>query len=319
MQRIALAVVTALVALTIATPSHATLNACSAAKKKCVSKKTAALLKCHFKNEKPPGLTPALFATCLQKAKDKFDGGLNPVKGCFAKAEAKFPGGCLTTGDTAALEAKADAYVDDVVCELDAGSGTCPAPTPTSTPPPNPTPTSTPAGCLSNGTPCVVGNQCCSLSCMAGLCQLPTCSDGIKNGGETGVDCGGGTCPACPLGQGCASNTDCQATTICSGGTCVCGAGQADCNGMPIDGCETNITSNPNNCGGCGMVCSLPNATNSCVASQCAVASCNTGFKNCNGLNADGCEINSTNNNNNCGLCGLTCPGVQTCINSVCQ
>ncbi|MBL4706684.1 MAG: hypothetical protein JKY54_19295, partial [Flavobacteriales bacterium] len=26
----------------------------------------------------------------------------------------------------------------------------------------------------------------------------PTCTDGMMNGGETGVDCGGPTCPACP-------------------------------------------------------------------------------------------------------------------------
>src|SRR5437868_12376403 len=51
----------ALVIVTFATPAHATLNACAAAKKKCVRKKAAALLKCHSKNEKPPGLTPAKF------------------------------------------------------------------------------------------------------------------------------------------------------------------------------------------------------------------------------------------------------------------
>ena len=27
---------------------------------------------------------------------------------------------------------------------------------------------------------------------------LATCSDGIQNPGEDGVDCGGETCPACP-------------------------------------------------------------------------------------------------------------------------
>lgn len=263
MQRIALAVATILTALVLATPSHATLNACSAAKKKCVAKKAAALLKCHAKNEKPPGLTPALFATCLQKAKDKFDGGANPAKGCFAKLEAKFPGaGCLTTGDTAPLEAKVDAFVDDVVCELDPGSGTCPAPTPTA---PNPTPT--PTGCVPNGQSCATSSQCCSLSCMSGSCQVPTCTDGIKNGNETGIDCGGGTCPACPLGQGCLTITDCQVTTTCSGGMCVCAAGQS----------------------------------------------------NCNGLLGDGCEVNTTSDNINCGVCGLACPGIQNCINSICQ
>jgi hypothetical protein len=80
--------------LAFATPAHATLNACAAAKKLCVAKKAAALLKCHAKNEKPPlGTTPAKFAACLQKAKDKFDGGANPAKligafsGVFARGE----------------------------------------------------------------------------------------------------------------------------------------------------------------------------------------------------------------------------------------
>jgi len=216
MQRIALALAGVLIALTLATPSHATLNACSAGKKKCVAKKAAAMLKCHSKNEKPPaGLTPAAFAACIQKAKDKFDGGADPTKGCFLKLQAKFPGGCLTTGDTATLETKVDAFVDDVVCALDAGSGTCPAtPTPT---PQVPTATPTP-GCGTVGQSCAGNFQCCSNVCMFGQCQ-PSCTDGIKNGTETDIDCGGGTCPTCATGKMCATGADCT-SGICSGGQC---------------------------------------------------------------------------------------------------
>ncbi|HYD03417.1 MAG TPA: LamG-like jellyroll fold domain-containing protein [Alphaproteobacteria bacterium] len=32
------------------------------------------------------------------------------------------------------------------------------------------------------------------------VCGLPTCSDGIRNGNETGVDCGGAQCSACSVG-----------------------------------------------------------------------------------------------------------------------
>lgn len=32
-----------------------------------------------------------------------------------------------------------------------------------------------------------------------GRCQAPTCTDGVKNGDETGMDCGGSTCPPCPM------------------------------------------------------------------------------------------------------------------------
>ncbi|WP_437931582.1 DNRLRE domain-containing protein [Sorangium sp. So ce291] len=51
----------------------------------------------------------------------------------------------------------------------------------------------------------------------AGL--TPTCTDGVKNGAETGNDCGGGTCPQCVVGGGCSTNSDC-ATGNCAGGVC---------------------------------------------------------------------------------------------------
>ena len=65
-----------------------------------------------------------------------------------------------------------------------------------------------------NGTVCRGGG-----SGQGGRCiPAPTCNDGIKNGSETGVDCGG-SCPRCANGQGCASRNDC-ASALCSGGTC---------------------------------------------------------------------------------------------------
>ena len=46
----------------------------------------------------------------------------------------------------------------------------------------------------------------------SGTCA--TCADGIANGRETDVDCGGPSCPACGVGQGCSAGGD------CSSGTC---------------------------------------------------------------------------------------------------
>jgi hypothetical protein len=37
----------------------------------------------------------------------------------------------------------------------------------------------------------------------------PSCADGVQNGDETDVDCGGGTCPKCPLNQMCLKASDC--------------------------------------------------------------------------------------------------------------
>jgi len=113
-------------------------NKCSAGKKKCASAKLAALLGCHVKAEHKGVIDPA----CIQKAKDKFDGtkeGVpNPAKSCFAKLEAKEKQNkpetvCQTKGDTAAIGAKIDAFVDDLVCELDPTSDTCVGPPATPT------------------------------------------------------------------------------------------------------------------------------------------------------------------------------------------
>jgi hypothetical protein len=109
-------------------------NACSARKKKCIAKKAAGLLACHTKSTKPPGIDAAKLAACLQKVRDKFDGGATPSRGCFAKLEAKYPGACLTTGDTAALEIKIDDFVQSIVCRLDPGTEPCPDATPTPIP-----------------------------------------------------------------------------------------------------------------------------------------------------------------------------------------
>jgi hypothetical protein len=98
-----------------------------------------------------------------------------------------------------------------------------------------------------------------------------TCSDGIQNGSETGVDCGGGTCPRCPTGQGCAGRGDC-ASAVCTAGTCgtctpgeFCTATQA-CfcvgpnNGVPSPVCVTGgAGSRPGGCEVCppGTICAV--------------------------------------------------------------
>ena len=115
------------------------LSTCGAGKKKCVVKRAASLLECHAKAEVNGAVNP----DCLRRSETGFDGGTRPANGCFAKLEAR--GGCPTTGDTAALASRIDAFVDDVVCALDpAAPGPCPTVTPTTTPtamPPTATPT----------------------------------------------------------------------------------------------------------------------------------------------------------------------------------
>jgi hypothetical protein len=47
--------------------------------------------------------------------------------------------------------------------------------------------------------------------------QAPSCKDKLKNGGESGKDCGGtSACPKCPVGEGCTTNADCLTGLYCS-------------------------------------------------------------------------------------------------------
>ena len=60
----------------------------------------------------------------------------------------------------------------------------------------------------------------CPQGCKDGACaQADHCSDGIFNGDETDVDCGG-SCNVCSVGKKCDQNTDCI-TNICKDGICI--------------------------------------------------------------------------------------------------
>jgi len=48
-----------------------------------------------------------------------------------------------------------------------------------------------------DGEPCATADDCQSGVCAGDVCAAPTCSDGLRNGDETGVDCGG-SCAPCP-------------------------------------------------------------------------------------------------------------------------
>jgi plastocyanin len=60
--------------------------------------------------------------------------------------------------------------------------------------------------------------------------------DMVKNGAETDVDCGGGTCSTCADGKICVADADCM-SGICSGGTCVANVnGCTPANAMDLTG-----------------------------------------------------------------------------------
>jgi hypothetical protein len=73
-------------------------------------------------------------------------------------------------------------------------------------------------------------------------------------------------CGAC--GSVCAPVANAASVCISSACTFNCNVSFRDCNGQPVDGCETNIFTNPLNCGACGAVC----PTGSCQNGICAAA-----------------------------------------------
>ncbi len=116
---------------------------------------------------------------------------------------------------------------------------------------------------------CQVDSDCetaRSLICHADLCTV-SCHDGIADGTETGVDCGGGTCPACADGQTCATETDC-ASGYCIGGECV-----SQCMDGVRDGDETDVDCGGPVCPTCagGNTC---NANSDCTSNVCLNAKC---------------------------------------------
>lgn len=68
---------------------------------------------------------------------------------------------------------------------------------------------------------CNTGADCTTGVCNGAtkLCSAPTCTDTVKNGTETDVDCGG-ACPKCASGKMCKIDNDCGGGTKCTAGIC---------------------------------------------------------------------------------------------------
>ena len=164
---------------------------------------------------------------------------------------------------------------------------------------------------------CGACNAACSLlnanaGCASGTCTIASCNAGFGNcdntastGCETNTQTNDQHCGAC--GTVCSFT---NAVASCETGSCKissCVAPYANCDGNTANGCESNKTSDVNNCGSCGNVCLLPHATPKCDGGTCAIASCNSGWADCNGLDSDGCEANLTSSTASCGACGNIC------------
>jgi hypothetical protein len=100
------------------------------------------------------------------------------------------------------------------------------------------------------GDPCAAVDECQSGDCKNGLCTAPIGTgpapgptNGIKDNGETDVDCGGPNAPACAAGKACATADDCADKYCPEASPRVCVTPKSD-DGV-LNGSETDI-----DCGG---------------------------------------------------------------------
>jgi hypothetical protein len=114
------------------------------------------------------------------------------------------------------------------------------------------------------------------------VCMTATCADGLKDGAETDVDCGGNVCNACANKLSCGTGSDCLSST-CSNGTCVaqhCTNGvdskQVSGDAGPVSGDPGDLTETDIDCG--GPDCVPCKGLQGCVVnSDCASGQCSSG------------------------------------------
>ncbi len=167
------------------------------------------------------------------------------------------------------------------------------------------------AHCGACNSGCMVANAsaaCMNGSCAVAMCTAPfaDCDTNPANGCEANTLTSTDHCGGC--GMACAMRANSSAS--CAAGRCVyeCSAGFADCDGDASNGCETDTRTSTASCGACGRTCAPPNATAACVAGACTVASCATGFGDCDTNPTNGCETDTRATVAHCGGCGMACP-----------
>lgn len=155
------------------------------------------------------------------------------------------------------------------------------------------------------------GGECGRLKCDG---TWADCDGDAENGCETSLlsaeSCG--ACgKACDPGQSCIARANGQIE-------CICPAGTTRCENNCVD-----IATDPFNCGGCGINCTLASVNAQgvglCNYGSC-VFSCMQGWGDCNHDPKDGCEVNLGSDPRNCGACGKVCDAVpgQPCVGGQC-
>ena len=133
-----------------------------------------------------------------------------------------------------------------------------------------------------------------------------TCTDGLLNGDETDVDCGGPICLGCAEGQLCEGESDCDQlghSQTCVSGRCyipTCTDGLLNQNERDID---------------CGGVCGpCPDGSNCLEGNDCAGGTCRSGY--CHTPSCTDGLLNQDERNIDCGGSCDPCPDGSTCLDA---
>ena len=187
-------------------------------------------------------------------------GGTSEAGDAPSDVSADGPGDASSDADAVAVDSVhcQDQVKDVDETDVDCGGAACP-------------------GC-DTGKVCGVDGDCASQKCNAQtkLCNAPACPDGIKNGSETDIDCGGASCPKCADGKGCKVAGDC-ANAVCLGSPLACQP--ASCNDNATNGTETDVDCGGSNCQPCalakGCKANADCSSGVCTGNQCR---CPTGM-----------------------------------------
>ncbi len=141
------------------------------------------------------------------------------------------------------------------------------------------------------------------------VCLPPACDDGVVNGDETDVDCGG-SCPAdCDDGEDCLADDDCT-SQICDPGSNTCAS--RSCNDGVQNGDETDV-----DCGGtCPTDCD--DGEDCLVGEDCVSQVCDPVLLTCTPPSCDDGIQNGSETDLDCGgSCGNTCETGEDCLSGL--
>ena len=158
-----------------------------------------------------------------------------------------------------------------------------------------------PAHCGACDRACAAGEVCVAGACGSTCPPGQTSCDGVCRDLRTDPARCGACANACPAPA--------HATAACVASACAvaCASGFGDCNGVAADGCEVDLVTSAAHCGACGAGCAIPGAASACVGGACVMGACLAGAADCNGLAADGCEVDPQTSPLHCGACGHAC------------